>query len=137
MSNNRELGMAKFITRQRLELKKVLFMIFPFLLLLSIGCAHYGQRLLTYEIDVNGQVVYQGIRGVPDNMPVEKMWKILEEVEFEPTPNQTPTTPLPGVVVVRIKHVNNELAKRSLPSAAIKTQPNGMLRVDMQSLSQQ
>lgn len=123
--------------REKLEITQALCTIVPLLVLLSIGCAHYGQRLLTYEIDVNGQVLYQGMRGVPDNLPVEKMWKVLEEVEFESTPNQTPPTPLPGVVVVRIKHVNKELAKRSLPSAAIKTQPNGMLRIDMQSLSQE
>ncbi|MEO1527259.1 MAG: hypothetical protein AAFX06_17605 [Planctomycetota bacterium] len=101
------------------------------LLLGSVACTR-GQRLLKYEIEVDGQVRYIGMRGVVDSTPVEEMWNELGQVVFEPV--QSATTPavnpagdeevsgarlLEGKIVVRIRHVDRELATASLPKLTI------------------
>ncbi len=81
-----------------------------------------GQRLLTVQIESDGKVVYEGIRGVPDNTPVVEMWDVLDDVPFKPTTTKnngaendtTNRVTLEGAVVVRIKHVNRELANAAL-----------------------
>ena len=91
-------------------------------LLLSLGCEtvpsylHVGQRLLLFEIQVDDQIHLSGLRGVNDNMPIHQMWDVLADITFEPVdketktdaPNQTPLT-YQGKVVIRIKHVDDEL----------------------------
>jgi len=91
-------------------------------LLLSLGCEifpsylHVGQRLLNFEILLDDKIQFTGFRGVNDNMPVQQMWDVLADITFKPvdtetktdTPNQTTLT-YQGKVVVRIKHVDEEL----------------------------
>jgi len=95
-------------------------------LLSAVSCTqeHVGQRLLTIQIELDGDVVFQGIRGVPDDMPNGEMWKVLGSVSFETTGTGgenahiglsveavtgTPVISLEGDVVVRIKHVDREM----------------------------
>lgn len=91
-------------------------------LLLSLGCEivpsylHLGQRLLHFEILVDDQIQLSGLRGVNDNMPIQQMWDVLPDITFEPVdketqtdaPNQTTLT-YQGKIVIRIKHVDEEL----------------------------
>ena len=91
-------------------------------LLLSLGCEtvtshlHVGQRLLVFEILFDEEVQFAGLRGVNDNMPIHQMWDSLPNITFEPvdketktnTSNQTILT-YQGKIVIRIKHVENEL----------------------------
>ena len=91
-------------------------------LLLSLGCEtvtshlHVGQRLLVFEILFDDEVQFAGFRGVNDNMPIHQMWDVLPNITFEPvgketktdTSNQTILT-YQGKIVIRIKHVENEL----------------------------
>jgi hypothetical protein len=86
-----------------------------------------GQRLLTIQIESDGNVVYEGIRGVPDSTPVDGMWEVLGDVPFEPTDTQAHRTEdenanertLNGTVVLRIKHVDKELASASVEELAL------------------
>jgi hypothetical protein len=91
-------------------------------LLLSLGCEifpsylHVGQRLLNFEILLADKIQFTGFRGVNDNMPVPQMWDVLADITFEPVdkksitndPRQT-TLSYQGNVVIRIKHVDEEL----------------------------
>ncbi len=94
---------------------------FALLLLAIPACGHVGQRLLTVQIELDGQVVLEGIRGVPDNMPVDEMWDVLGEVAFA-AKGGPPSGDLEGEVVVRIKHVDRELASANLKN--LKLTPN-------------
>jgi len=75
-----------------------------------------GQRLLNFEILLDDQIQLTGFRGVNDNMPVQQMWDVLPDITFEPVdkksktdaPNQTTLT-YKGEIVIRIKHVDDEL----------------------------
>ena len=91
-------------------------------LLLSLGCEtvpsylHVGQRLLHFEILVDDQIQFSGFRGVNDNMPVQQMWDVLADVTFTPIDKETKidvshqtTLTYQGKVVIRIKHVDEEL----------------------------
>jgi hypothetical protein len=97
------------------------------LLCLVTSCAHLGQRLLHIEIECDGDVVFTGMRGVRDDMPVEEMWNTLSDVPFELAADSTVTVTgedeqtckLTGNVVVRIKHVESELAAISLSSISL------------------
>lgn len=88
------------------------------------SCGHVGQRLLQIEIELDGQLALQGIRGVRDDMPVPRMWDELRDVGFEIDPAMVDslgaadaqTLELEGKVVVRISHVDRELTTASLPS---------------------
>ena len=100
------------------------------LLVTSLSCMPTpGQRLLTVQIDLDGNVVYEGIRGVPDNTPVVEMWDVLGDVPFEPTATENNGTEdgesngrtLEGTIVVRIKHVNRELANASLEGLTLRS----------------
>jgi hypothetical protein len=91
------------------------------------SCVHVGQRLLHIEVELDGKVAFEGIRGVPDNTPVEQMWDVLNGVPFEMTADYADslsdpdeqTRTLNGNVVVRIRHVDHELAVASLSSLAL------------------
>lgn len=88
--------------------------------LTSVSCLP-GQRLLTIQIEVEGNPEYEGVRGVPDSTPVAQMWDVLGDVRFKPTTtkassqNAAPldSQVLEGAIVVRIMHVNDELATAS------------------------
>ena len=91
------------------------------------SCVHIGQRLLYVDIELDGQVVFTGMRGVRDDMRVEHMWGILKDVTFHTAAdsadavedNSERTRTLSGNVVVRIKHVDRELAAVSLSSLSL------------------
>ena len=97
-------------------------LLLPVPLLLSLGCetvpsySHVGQRLLYFEILVDDQIQFSGFRGVNDNMPVQQMWDVLADVTFTPIDKETKidashqtTLTYQGKVVIRIKHVDEEL----------------------------
>ncbi len=53
----------------------------------SLSCTPMpGQRLLTVQIESDGNVVYEGIRGVPDNTPVFEMWDVSATFDLNPPP---------------------------------------------------
>ena len=91
------------------------------------SCVHNGQRLLGIDIELDGQVMFTGMRGVRDDMRVEQMWDVLPDVTFETAPDSADavegkserTRKLDGNVVVRIKHVDRELAAVSLSSLSL------------------
>jgi hypothetical protein len=99
--------------------------------LCASSCGHVGQRLLHIEIELDGKVVFTGIRGVRDDMPENQMWDVLPEVVFEVAAG--PDGPgedggeksrtLTGKIVVRIKHVDRELASTTLPSLTLSREP--------------
>jgi hypothetical protein len=80
-----------------------------------------GQRLLTFEIELDGQTVFEGQRGVPDSTPVTTMWDELGSLPFNATADEEVTGHLAGKVVVRIKHVNNELDAVELKSLSLQS----------------
>lgn len=94
------------------------------------SCGHLGQRLLHIEIELDGQVTFEGIRGVPDNMPVDEMWDVLGDVHFEIDEDAVShldalTQDLTGSIVVRIKHVDDELGMASLSSLSLSREAIG------------
>ncbi len=103
------------------------------LLVTSLSCTPtVGQRLLTVQIESDGNVVYEGIRGVPDSTPVAKMWDVLGDVPFKSTANESSVLEneknaraLEGAIVVRIKHVNDELARASLKILTLRSDDAG------------
>jgi hypothetical protein len=84
------------------------------------SCGHVGQRLLTIQIELDGQVVFEGRRGVPDNMAVDKMWDVLADVSFKAKTEQQPPDEINGDVVVRIKHVDRELTSAKLKTLSLR-----------------
>ena len=95
------------------------------LLVTTTSCLHVGQRLLTFQIELDGQVVFEGNRGVPDNMAVDRMWDILGNVSFEATTEQEHPVHLEGNVVVRIKHVDHELTSAKLKAISLQPDASG------------
>ena len=94
-------------------------------ILTTISCVHVGQRLLTIQIEVDGKVMFEGIRGVPDTMAVNDMWDVLSDVSFEARTDQAPSAELNGNVIVRIKHVDRELATAQLNTLSLQSDPSG------------
>ncbi|MHC5026642.1 MAG: hypothetical protein ACYTGR_07785 [Planctomycetota bacterium] len=99
------------------------------LLLALASCAPPGQRLLDVEIEVEGQVVFEGFRGVRDTMEVERMWEVIGDIAFDPaagTPLDSlePVEVLEGMIVVRIRHTGDELATASLASVSLAMNPS-------------
>jgi hypothetical protein len=79
---------------------------------------------------LDGQVTFEGIRGVPDNMPVDEMWDVLGDVHFEIDEDAVShldalTQDLTGSIVVRIKHVDDELGMASLSSLSLSREAIG------------
>jgi hypothetical protein len=103
------------------RIARIAFLALFFLAVTS--CGHVGQRLLHIEIERDGKIAFEGIRGVPDNMPVEQMWDVLGDVPFETTADSLGTDvrtfALDGNVVVRIKHVDRELGLASLTTLSL------------------
>ena len=96
------------------------------LLLLAIpACGHVGQRFLVFQIELDGQVVLEGMQGVSDIMPVDEMWDVLGKVPFSAKEGQTPPDELEGDVVVRITHVNKELASAKLKTLSLQPDAAG------------
>jgi hypothetical protein len=103
------------------------------LILFTTSCVHVGARLLHVQIEVDGVTTLEGIRGVPDNMPVEEMWDVLTKVPFQPTGGATATPDsadaktwsLSGTIVVRIKHVDRVLASATLTSLSLNKDMSG------------
>ncbi len=98
--------------------------------LLCTSCMHVGQRLLHIEVEVDGQIVCDGIRGVRDDMPVNEMWNVLDSMSFEstgviPAPATGDEWQLQGDVVVRIKHVDHELARSALSALSLTRNASG------------
>ncbi|WP_442508565.1 hypothetical protein SH528x_000088 [Novipirellula sp. SH528] len=109
----------------------------PVTLVLYLGCCQAisllytppGIRLLTVQIESNDNVVYEGIRGVPDNTPVVEMWDILGDVPFKSTAkgssvlddDEKNAGKLEGVIVVRIKHVDKKIANASLKKLTLRS----------------
>ncbi|MFP6675768.1 MAG: hypothetical protein VB878_11875 [Pirellulaceae bacterium] len=75
-------------------------------------------------------MTFEGIRGVPDNMPVDEMWDVLGDVHFEIDEDAVGhldalTQDLTGSIVVRIKHVDDELGMASLSSLSLSREAIG------------
>lgn len=100
-------------------MKPFQFLIAVLGLLTTTSCIPAGQRLLTIEIELNGLVAFQGIRGVPDNLAIDKIWNIIGEVTFTSDSDQPQTIELTGDIVVRIKHVESELANAKLEALSL------------------
>ena len=64
-------------------------------------------------------MAFEGKRGVPDNTPVDEMWNELGEVSFKAKTAGPVSEELDGDVVIRIKHVDRELAKVSLTALSL------------------
>ncbi len=68
----------------------------------------------------NGNIVYSGIRGVPDSTRVNEMWDVLGDIPLELTDSDKNSTEdasgriLDGAITVRIKHVDRVLASVAL-----------------------
>ena len=115
------------IVRKTAMNRRLMWAVFMGFACLTSSCAPVGQRLLHIDIEVDGQVAYSGIRGVPDSTPVEKMWNVLEDVPFDPPSDSIDATTKPGKtsqtltggIVVRIKHTDRELASASLESVTV------------------
>jgi len=99
------------------------------LLCLSVMCVSCmpGQRLLTVQIEVGGQVAFEGIRGVPDTTPIAQMWDVLSDIHFQPSTTEsiapadnTATHTLEGPVVVRILHTDDQLASATLKKLTLR-----------------
>ena len=113
---------------------RIVFAVLLCLSLTSLSCTPIpGQRLLTVQIESDGNVLYEGIRGVPDTTPVLEMWDFLGDISFQPTATEAKDADdgeanartLDRAVVVRIKHVNKELAIASLERLTIRSKDNG------------
>ena len=104
----------------KFKINSLLFAAVP--LLLSLGCEtvpsylHVGQRRLCFEILVADQIQFMGFRGVNDNMPIHQLWDVFTDIAFEPVVKETETNEpkwwevhFKGKVVIRIKHVDEEL----------------------------
>ena len=92
----------------------------PLVLISVIGCLPAGQRLLSVEIELNGQVVFEGIRGVPDSTPRIEMWDILPDTPLRATDDASELirdeqTTLADAVV-RISHVESTLLSANVES---------------------
>ena len=103
------------------------FAILVGLLLPMACCLPPGQRLLTVQIELDGVITFEGIRGVPDYIPVDQMWDVLQDVPFH-LRNASATKPdspdanacsLNGKIVVRIQHVDEELDTAKLTSLTL------------------
>ena len=103
------------------------------LLMMLSGCSFPGQRLLHLEISVDGEIQLEGMRGVPDSTPIEKMWDILPEVEFAASEKATGQTAdsqsnleeLSGEVTVTIFHGDSNLASSTVQSLSLSPNPDG------------
>jgi hypothetical protein len=88
----------------------------------SCRLPHVGQRLLHIHIVQDGKPVLSGIRGVPDNTPVNQMWDVIDDVSLETSANELLRTDendadsltLTGKVLIRIKHVDKVLAESTV-----------------------
>jgi len=103
------------------------------LLLPMACCLPPGQRLLTVQIELDGVITFEGIRGVPDYTPVDQMWDVLQDVPLhlrngstaKPDSPDANTCSLNGKIVVRIQHVDEELCTAKLTSLALfKSEPD-------------
>lgn len=89
-----------------------------------VSCNHPGQRLLTIQIEQDGQVVCEGMRGVSDSLPVSEMWDLLPEVSFSAESSTPSLETLNGDIVVRIRHVDHELSRARLKSLTLRPHAN-------------
>ena len=71
-----------------------------------------GQRLLGFQIQIDGEVRYTGVRSVNDNIPASEVWDVIGTVEFEAKDDGETETHLAdgtsrtvlGSIVVRFAH---------------------------------
>ena len=103
-----------------------------FLVLVFPVSCFSGQRLLTFQIEVDGAIAFEGLRGVAGSMSVERMWGVLPDVCFERSNHvdaasspESDVHSLSGQIVVRIVHVKNELAKSTLQSLTLQKNADG------------
>ena len=112
----------------RIQPTTIATLLFALLLFSATSCMPPGQRLLRFEIIVDGTTKLEGHRGVVDSMPVDRMWNELETVSFEPpdsitldidadNPNRLTFA---GDVIVSIKHVDRELSSVPLDRLAFR-----------------
>ena len=95
--------------------------------LCTSSCLPPGQRLLNITIERDGLVTFKGFRGVPDTMPVDQMWGVLEDVRFDLVNNsvklsnndQGKSCSLSGKVIVRFYHVDENLLRADLNSMSL------------------
>ena len=97
--------------------------------LFAMSCTHVGQRLLSIEIEVDGNAEFTGMLGVRDDMPVADMWDELADLQFDATSRPVDITAstreLSGAVVVRITHVDNQLTSAEVSSLSLEQPATG------------
>ncbi len=92
-----------------------------------LSCAPLGQRLLTVQVESQGKVLFEGIRGVPDSTPIHSMWDELDKVPLEVSSIEAHATDkseqkewqLQGPLLVRIKHGPRELAQSTVETLTV------------------
>ena len=92
------------------------------------SCLPPGQRLLSIDIEQDGALMFGGIRGVRDTLPVQQMWGVIQHVPFRlahenariSSDAQGEACSLDGDVVVRIRHVKRSLLRANLDSLSIR-----------------
>ncbi len=92
-----------------------------------LSCTPLGQRLLTIQVESQGTVLFEGIRGVPDSTPIASMWDELDKVAFEASSIDVHWTDkaerdawkLEGPLLVRIKHGPRELAQSTIETLTV------------------
>ena len=108
------------------------------------SCIPPGQRLLDVTIERGGIVIFEGIRGVRDTMPSDQMWGVLEYVPFQlvgdsaklTTSGQGQLCSLSSEVIVRFRHVDDDLLRADLNSVVLqKSEADGCWYLDKHQAS--
>jgi len=109
---------------------RIYFAVLLSLTVTALSCVPMpGQRLLNVQIELEGTVIFEGIRDVPDSTPVVEMFDVLGDIPFESIANEGNALDddeknirvLEGAIVVRIEHVNNELARATLKRITLRS----------------
>ena len=100
-----------------------------------------GQRLLTFQIEVDGRVAFEGIRSVSDSAPKDEFWNVLGGVRFDSTGTPPPgesidvvSSDAQGGVIVRIRHVGREMGVVRVAKLALSRAVDESWRLDGESV---
>ena len=121
---------------------------FALVLLASLGVVACvpGQRLLTFQIEVDGHVAFEGIRSVSDSAPKDELWYVLGAVRFDSTgtppsgesidvrSSDARSSDAQGGVVVRIRHVEREMGVVRVAKLALSRTVDESWRLDGESV---
>ena len=100
------------------------------LVVFSNGCSTSttGQRFLTIQIKVDDKLAFETKSGVADTLPVEEMWDVMKEANFEVAKDyaesfdasNSETHELKGNIEIEISHVGKKLASSEVDSLKLK-----------------